>query len=99
MTILIPFVRAAFAPLLVVAALSAQAQTATPSSPTPAPTDAEKATLDAAFKQADVDKDGKLSNAELVQIPVLATQFAALDKNRDGYITPDEFNAGVTVKP
>ena len=99
MATLSPLARATFAPLLLVSAL-ATAQTATPQTPpgTPAPTASEQATLDAAFKAADTDKDGKLSNAELVQIPVLATKFADLDKNKDGFVTSDEFTAGVTVK-
>jgi hypothetical protein len=100
MATLSPLARAAFAPLLLACGL-ATAQTATPQTPpaSPAPTAAEQATLDAAFKAADTVKDGKLSNAELIQIPVLATKFADLDKNKDGFVTSDEFTAGVTVKP
>ena len=98
MSILSPLAQATFAPLLLASAL-ATAQTATPQTPpAPAPTASEQATLDAAFKAADTDKDGKLSNAELIQIPVLATKFADLDKNKDGFVTSDEFTAGVTVK-
>lgn len=101
MATLFPLARAAFSPLLLVTAL-ATAQTATPQSPpapsTPVPTASEQATLAAAFKAADTDKDGKLSNAELIQIPVLATKFADLDKNKDGFVSSDEFTAGVTVK-
>lgn len=98
MATLSPLARAAFAPLLLAGTL-ATAQTSTPQTPPAAAQAAnEQATLDAAFKAADTDKDGKLSNAELIQIPVLATKFADLDKNKDGFVTSDEFTAGVTVK-
>jgi hypothetical protein len=95
--------RAAFVPVALATALSATAQTQTPQTPstgstaTP-PSASGKATLDAAFKQADTDADGKLSNAELSQIPALASKFADLDKNKDGSVSSDEFSAGVAVK-
>jgi hypothetical protein len=95
--------RTALAPLALVTALGATAQTQTPQTPstgtaTPPATASGKATLDAAFKQADTDADGKLSNAELSQIPALASKFADLDKNKDGSVSSDEFSAGVAVK-
>ncbi|CAG1019530.1 partial serine/threonine-protein phosphatase 2B regulatory subunit, partial [Burkholderiaceae bacterium] len=57
-----------------------------------------QATIDAAFKQADTDADGKLSQAELGRIPALATRFADLDKDKDGSVSTQEFSSGVEVK-
>lgn len=71
--------------------------TATGSSAT-APAAADQATLDAAFKQADTNQDGKLSSAELGQIPALTGKFADLDKDKDGTVSSAEFSAGVAVK-
>lgn len=43
------------------------------------------------FAEADLDKDGKLSKAEVDgKMPRLADRFAWLDADRDGYLTSDE---------
>ncbi|HEV7914680.1 MAG TPA: EF-hand domain-containing protein [Albitalea sp.] len=99
--------RGSLTALLLGAALGAGAQT----SPTPTPTPSagatpsatgtasvDAATLDAAFKQADTNHDGKLSSDELKVIPSLASRFADLDKDKDGSISSAEFAAGVSVK-
>jgi Ca2+-binding EF-hand superfamily protein len=105
MSTLTVLARGSFAALIIVTGLGTQAQTQTPKMPqapsattTPAPSPAEKATLDAAFKRADTNGDGKLSPAELAQIPALASRFADLDKDKDGSISAAEFSTGVQVK-
>lgn len=66
--------------------------------------EAERAEL---FKQADSNKDGKLSESEFAQLKVLQEkareakkaefekqQFARLDSNKDGALSQDELKAG-----
>jgi Ca2+-binding EF-hand superfamily protein len=50
-------------------------------------------TMAAAFKRADTNGDGKLSKAEAAIFPVIAERFDALDKDKDGFLTPVEFSA------
>jgi hypothetical protein len=94
--------RGSFAAFIVGAALSTNAQTQAPQTPTTEPASPAAAggaaTIDAAFKQADVNADGKLSSDELSQFPSLAQRFADLDKDKDGAVSSAEFSAGVTVK-
>ena len=88
------------------AALGANAQTQAPQTQTPqtpsatatSPSPSGSATVDAAFKQADLNADGKLSSEELKQIPALSSRFSDLDKDKDGSVSSTEFSAGVTVK-
>ena len=103
--------RGSLTALVLVAAVGANAQTqssqgstsgtggstgAAGSAATPAA--GSSATVDAAFKQADVNGDGKLSAEELKAIPALAGRFSDLDKDKDGSVSSAEFAAGVTVK-
>ena len=94
--------RGAVAAAILGAALGVGAQTQVPQTATPGATGSAAvdgaATVDAAFKQADVNADGKLSSDELSQIPALASMFADLDKDKDGAVSSAEFSAGVTVK-
>lgn len=95
--------RGTFAALIVGTGACAQAQATsqTPQTPTAGTTASpagSQATIDAAFKQADTDADGKLSQAELGRIPALATRFADLDKDKDGSVSTEEFSSGVEVK-
>lgn len=57
-----------------------------------------KTRIDTAFRQTDADGDGKLSSAEVQQHQALAAKFHALDRNKDGFLSSEEFSAGVTVK-
>ncbi|WP_280151353.1 EF-hand domain-containing protein [Piscinibacter sp. XHJ-5] len=95
--------RGSLAVVVLGAALGASAQTQTPQNPSGATSPAGSstsvsATLDAAFKRADTNGDGKLSPDELKQIPSLASRFGDLDTDKDGAISSTEFSAGVTVK-
>ena len=60
---------------------------------------ADGATVKAAFKRADANSDGKLSREEAAALPAVAEKFTQLDKDNDGQITADEFEAGVTTTP
>ncbi|RDZ27825.1 hypothetical protein [Lysobacter silvisoli] len=42
---------------------------------------------------ADADGDGRLSMAEAAKLPKLGDQFAAIDRNRDGYLVRSELRA------
>lgn len=59
--------------------------------PTPKPADAS---AQAAFKRADVNTDNKLSPAEAAKLPAIAQRFEALDTDRDGLLSAEEFMAG-----
>ncbi len=45
----------------------------------------------AAFMRADANADGKLSATEAAAMPDIATNFVALDTDKDGALTPSEF--------
>lgn len=47
--------------------------------------------LDAAFKRADASRDGRLSRQEIEHFPALAHRFEQLDRNSDGFVSPEEF--------
>jgi hypothetical protein len=73
------------------------------SPPSPAATPSPKAAMpdpavEAAFKRADVNADGKLSSSEATAIPALDARFGELDKDKDGMLTMTEFSAGVSVR-
>lgn len=95
--------RGTFAALILGTGACVQAQatsqpTQTPAAETSASPAGGQATIEAAFKQADTNADGKLSQAELGQIPALADRFADLDKDKDGAVSNEEFSTGVEVK-
>ena len=50
----------------------------------------------AAFKRADSNGDGKLAPEELGVFPSL--KLTDLDKNKDGFVSADEFDAGVSAR-
>src|SRR5687768_1801978 len=61
-----------------------QAQT---SAPTESAATSNTAAIETAFKRADGNSDGKLSNEEAQQYPGLAARFTEFDKNRDGTLS------------
>jgi len=74
------------------AALMAHAQTKNPSAE-PAPAK-DKEVIEAAFKRADANGDGKLSKEEAAKLPAISAKFEQLDKSKQGFITLEEFAAG-----
>lgn len=48
--------------------------------------------LDAAFKRADTNRDGKLDREEAEHFPMLSQRFEMIDLNRDSFISREEFN-------
>ena len=80
--------------------LAAQAQAQPQPQPQPPATDAaakDKAAIEAAFRRADVNKDGKLSRAEAEMLPSIAARFDEIDKDKKGYLTLDEFMSAVAA--
>lgn len=66
----------------------------------PSATDAaakDKAAIEAAFRRADVNKDGKLSRAEAEMLPSVAARFDEIDKDKKGYLTMEEVIIAVAV--
>jgi len=96
-----------FAALVMGAATAAQAQTAAdaPAKPksssvqiaastagTIPPNKATSKDLEAAFKRADTNRDGKLSRQETEHFPALAHRFEQIDTDHDSFISRDEFS-------
>ncbi len=48
---------------------------------------------DAAFRQLDTDHDGRISALEANANPKVAARFLEADRNRDGYLSPQEFKS------
>lgn len=53
--------------------------------------------IEAAFARADADNDGRLTRQEAAALPEVAAKFEALDRNRDGLLSLEEFAASVTA--
>lgn len=51
------------------------------------------ADLEAAFKRADTNADGKLSRDEAARLPEVAAKFDQFDADKDGMLTWAEFSA------
>lgn len=81
------------------AAVAAAQATNPPAPPSPAtPVEEERANIEAAFARADADGDGKLSVQEAARLPAVAAKFDNLDRDKDGFISHDEFVTGVRVQ-
>ena len=78
-------------------AFVATAQAADASKDAPAASAKDSAAIQAAFKRADANSDGKLSREEAASLPAVAEKFTQLDKDSDGFISADEFTTGVTA--
>ena len=76
------------------AALGAIAQPADP----PGTSATERAAIEAAFARADANGDAKLSRDEAQRLPEIAVRFDMLDKNRDGFLSLEEFAVGAMQK-
>ena len=51
--------------------------------------------LEAAFKRADLNQDGKLSRQEAERFPAVAQRFEQIDSNRDTFLSLEEFSKAV----
>lgn len=51
--------------------------------------------LDAAFRRADRDSDGRLSRQETDHFPMLAERFEQIDRDQDRHLSRDEFQRAV----
>lgn len=76
-------------------AFAASAQTTADTSKAPSADASVKAStaVDAAFSKADTNHDGKLSKDEAAKVPAIAAKFDQLDKDKKGYLTPEEFSS------
>ena len=48
----------------------------------------------ALFARIDTNSDGKVSKEEATRLPGVATRWEELDKNKDGWLSREEFVAG-----
>jgi hypothetical protein len=84
---------------------SAGAQTLPPSAPPPRPSQAVPANpplpvarwtvahIREAFDMADTDSNGQLTRAEAQRLEVMPRSFEEMDQNKDGVLTPAEYEA------
>lgn len=69
-------------------------RSATTPSPALAPqlgTQAQNSQAGVAFARADTNKDGQLSPQEAVMLPAISEKFEALDRNKDKFLSLEEF--------
>jgi Ca2+-binding EF-hand superfamily protein len=50
--------------------------------------------MEAAFARTDANSDGKLTPEESEHMPAIAMLFVQLDRNKDGFLSLEEFAAG-----
>jgi Ca2+-binding EF-hand superfamily protein len=73
--------------------MSASAQASAP--PSAVRTSAtERAAIEAAFARADTNNDGKLSREEAQRFPAIFLKFDELDRDKDGFLSLEEFAVG-----
>lgn len=65
-------------------------------SPQGSTTQTAQATIQAAFRRADANQDGRLSPAEAASFPAIGNRFKELDRDRDGSLSVEEFQAGAS---
>jgi Ca2+-binding EF-hand superfamily protein len=58
----------------------------------------QRAAVEAAFTRADTNGDGKLTRQESERLPAIAIRFDELDKDKDGFLSLEEFAAGALAK-
>ena len=54
----------------------------------------DKALVESAFTKADTNGDGKITRDEAAKLSAIGTKFDALDKDKDGVLSLEEFAAG-----
>jgi Ca2+-binding EF-hand superfamily protein len=54
----------------------------------------DKALVESAFTKVDANSDGKLTRSEAARLPTIAAKFDALDKDKDGMLSLEEFATG-----
>lgn len=59
-------------------------------------TQTAQSTINAAFARADANQDGQLSPAEAASFPAIGNRFKELDRDRDGSLSLQEFQAGAS---
>jgi Ca2+-binding EF-hand superfamily protein len=87
--------RSLFALAVLPVAVAAYAQSQ-PTTPIEQPVAAmDRFLIETAFSKADINGDGKLSREEVAaRLPAIAAKFDALDKDKDGTLSLEEFAAG-----
>jgi hypothetical protein len=91
------FSRASLLLAVIVGACSvATAQNATPSIVVTSAT--QRAAVEAAFTRADRNGYGKLTRDEAEHLPAIAIRFDELDKDKDGFLSLEEFATGALAK-
>ena len=85
--------RPAFLRLTLLAAIAAAAVAAQAQSPGEISARARTA-MEAAFARTDVNGDGRISPEESEHMPAIAMMFAELDRNKDGFLSLEEFAVG-----
>jgi hypothetical protein len=57
----------------------------------------DKFLVESAFSKVDTNGDGKLTRSEAARVPAIAAKFDALDRDKDGVLSLEEFAVGFTA--